>query len=342
MMRSKSRGRSVVTIGEVAKHANVSIATVSRVLNQTVGVTDHTSARVLAAVAELGYVPQTAARNLAQGKTNTLGLVLPDASADFYSPLLRGITDAATEAGYDVLIAIQPNGDDMRPIRRSLGRHNADGLLAFDLSYTDSELRQLYAQHVPVVLMYRSAPTGTSIPSIIIENTRGARQIVDHMLEAHGRRRIAFLRGQPKNEDSAWREHGYRQSLAAHGIAYDLALVGSGDYDEQKAYTTVTRWLAQGLEFDAIFAADDTSANGALAALTQGGKRVPHEIALAGFDDALVARYLNPPLTTVRAPTRNVGRVAVQQLIKLIETGKADTTTLLPIEMIIRQSCGCV
>ena len=341
MMRSKSRGRSAVTIGEVAKHANVSIATVSRVLNQTVAVTDGTSARVLAAVAELGYVPQTAARNLAQGKTSTLGLVLPDASADFYSPLLRGITDAATESGYDVLIAIQPNGDDMRPIRRSLGRHNADGLLAFDLSYTDSELRQLYAQHVPVVLMYRSAPTGTSIPSIMIENTRGARQIVDHLIEAHGRQRIAFLRGQPKNEDSAWREHGYRQSLAAHGIAYDPTMIGSGEYDEQIAYATVARWLAEGLEFDAIFAADDTSANGALAALTQGGKRVPHGIALAGFDDALVARYLNPPLTTVRAPTRNVGRVAVQQLIKLIETGTADTTTLLPIEMIIRQSCGC-
>jgi len=341
MMRSKSRGRSAVTIGEVAKHAKVSIATVSRVLNQTVGVTDGTSARVLAAVAELGYVPQTAARNLAQGKTNTLGLVLPDASADFYSPLLRGITDAATEAGYDVLIAIQPNGDDTKPIRRSLGRHNADGLLAFDLSYTDRELGQLYAQHVPVVLMYRSAPTGTSIPAIIIENTRGARQIGDHLIEAHGRGRIAFLRGQPKNEDSAWREHGYRQSLGAHGIAHDPALIGSGEYDEQTAYTTVARWLAEGLEFDAIFAADVTSANGALAALTQGGKRVPHDIALAGFDDALVARYLNPPLTTVRAPTREVGRVAVQQLINLIETGTADTTTLLPAELIIRQSCGC-
>jgi len=341
MIRSKSRGRSAVTIGEVARHANVSIATVSRVLNQTVAVADGTSARVLAAVAELGYVPQTAARNLAQGKTNTLGLVLPDAGVDFYSQLLRGITDAATEASYDVLIAIQPNGDDTRPIRRSLGRHNVDGLLAFDQSYTDNELRRLHAQHVPAVLMYRSAPTGTSIPSILIENTRGARQIVDHLIEAHGRRRIAFLRGQSKNEDSAWREHGYRESLAAHGIACAPALIGSGDYDEQTAYRTVTHWLAEGLEFDAIFAADDTSANGALAALKQSGKRVPYEIALAGFDDALLARYLNPPLTTVRAPTREVGRTAVRQLINLIEIGKADIITLLPVEIIIRQSCGC-
>lgn len=341
MIRSKSRGRSVVTIGEVAQRARVSIATVSRVLNGTVAVADGTSARVLEAIAELGYVPQTAARNLAQGKTNTLGLVLPDASADFYSPLLRGITDAAAAAGYDVLIAIQPNGDDARPIRRSLGRHNTDGLLAFDLSYTDSELRRLCAQHMPVVLMYRSAPHGSPIPSVIIENTRGAVQVVDHLIEVHGRSRIAFLRGQTNNEDSAWREHGYRQSLAAHGIAYDPALVGSGEYDEQTAYATVSGWLAGGLEFDAIFAADDTSANGALAALTQGGRRVPSEIALAGFDDALVARYLNPPLTTVRAPTREVGRAAVQQLIRLIELGTADSTTLLPADLVIRQSCGC-
>ena len=342
MIRSKSRGRSAVTIGEVAKRAQVSIATVSRVLNHTVAVADGTSARVLQAVAELGYVPQTAARNLAQGRTSTLGLVLPDASADFYSPLLRGIADAATAAGYDVLIALQPNGDDAKPIRRSLGRHNTDGLLAFDLSYTDSELRRLYHQHVPVVLMYRSAPHGTSIPSIIIENTRGARLAVDHLIEAHGRQRIAFLRGQTNNEDSAWREHGYRESLAAHGIAYDPVLSGSGEYDEQTAYMTVTRWLAEGLDFDAIFAADDTSANGALAALTQGGKHVPAEVALAGFDDALVARYLNPPLTTVCAPTREVGRVAVQQLISLIETGRANATTVLPVDLVIRQSCGCL
>jgi DNA-binding LacI/PurR family transcriptional regulator len=341
MIRPKSRARSAVTIGEVAKHANVSIATVSRVLNQNVGVTDGTSARVLAAVAELGYVPQNAARNLAQGRTSMLGLVLPDASSDFYSPLLRGITESASAAGYDVLIAIQPNGDDSKPIRRSFGRHNADGLLAFDLSYTDTELRRLHAQHFPVVLMYRSPPSGTSIPTVIIENTRGARQIVDHLIEAHGCRRIAFLRGQAKNEDSAWREHGYREALAAHGLPYDPSLIGLGDYDEQTAYTTVTRWLAEGLAFEAIFAADDTSANGALAALTQGGRRVPHDIALAGFDDVLAARYLNPPLTTVHAPMREVGQAAVWQLIRLIETGDADRTTLLPTELVIRQSCGC-
>lgn len=340
-MRTRSRGRAAVTIGQVAKLANVSTATVSRVLNQSVSVAGETSARVLAAVAELGYVPQSAARNLAQGTTRTLGLVLPDASADFYSPLLRGITEAAAAGDYDVLIAIQPNAAAGQPIRRSLGRHNADGLLAFDLSYADAELRQLHAQHVPVVLMYRSPPLGTSIPAILIENTRGAQQIVEHLITAHGRRRIAFLRGQPKNEDSSWREHGYRQALAAHGIACDPALIGSGDYDEQAAYATVEGWLAAGLRFDALFAADDTSATGALAALAHGGARVPQDVALVGFDDVLRARYLSPPLTTVRAPMREVGQAAVQQLISLIETGRADPATLLPTELVVRQSCGC-
>jgi DNA-binding LacI/PurR family transcriptional regulator len=341
MMRTRSRARAAVTIGEVAKHANVSIATVSRVLNRSVGVTDQTSARVLAAVAELGYVPQTAARNLAQGRTSTLGLVLPDASAEFYSPLLRGITEAATAASYAVLIAIQPNADDGQPIRRSLGRHNADGLLAFDLSYSDAELRELYAQRFPVVLMYRSPPPGVAIPAVLIENTRGARQIVDHLIEVHGRRRVAFLRGQARNEDSSWREHGYRESLAAHGLPYDPALIGAGDYDEQTAYTTVTGWMASGLRVDAIFAADDTSATGALAALAQAGRRVPQDVAVVGFDDVLMARYLSPPLTTVRAPMQAVGQAAVRQLIRLIESGAADLTTLLPADLVVRQSCGC-
>src|SRR5262249_2295008 len=122
---------------------------------------------------------------------------------------------------------------------------------------------------------------------------------------------------------------------------FDPALVGDGEFYEDPARATVECWLAEGLQFDAIFAGDDGSAVGALAALAQAGKRGPEDVARAGFDDGPVVRYLSPPLPTVRAPTELVGREAVQQLVRLIQAGKARPTTLLPTELVLRRSCGC-
>jgi DNA-binding LacI/PurR family transcriptional regulator len=341
MPASKTRGRSVVTIDAVAEAAGVSIATVSRVLNQTMPVAEETADRVRAAVERLGYVPQAAARHLASGKTQTIGLVFPDVSNDFFSPLLRGITDSAAESGYELLIAIRRKARASRVAPSPLGKQNTDGLLVFDHSIDEGELRRLHATGFPAVLLYRSAPAGTSFPCVTIENTTGARQIVDHLIEAHGRRRIAFLRGPAGNEDSLLRERGYRQALAAHGIPFDEALVGDGEFYEEPAREAVARWLAAGLEFDAIFAGDDGSASGALQALSHAGRRVPQDVSLVGFDDAPVARYMSPRLTTVRAPSDGVGREAVRLLVGLITTGAAEPLTVLPTEVVIRQSCGC-
>lgn len=341
MPPSKTRLKSLVTIDAVAQAAGVSIATVSRVLNRTMPVAEGTALRVQAAVEQLGYIPQTAARHLAQGKTQTIGLVFPDVSNDFFSPLLQSITDSAAETNYDLLIAIRRKGHTSRFQRSTLGTQNTDGLLVFDLSIGEDELGRLHAARFPVVLLYRSAPAEMSFPSIMVEDRSGAREITNHLIERHGRRRIAFLRGPEGNEDSLLREQGYREALAASGIAFDPALIGNGEFYADPARTTVARWLAEGLEFDAIFAGDDGSASGALVALSQAGKRVPQDISLVGFDDAPVACYLNPQLTTVRAPSDRVGREAIQQLVRLIETGQADSITVLPTELVIRQSCGC-
>jgi DNA-binding LacI/PurR family transcriptional regulator len=341
MPPSKTRLKSLVTIDTVAEVAGVSIATVSRVLNRTMPVAEETAVRVLAAVEQLGYIPQTAARHLARGKTQTIGLMFPDVSNDFFSPLLQSITDSAAEANYDLLIAIRRNGHPTRFQRSTLGTQNTDGLLVFDQSIDEGELRRFHAAHFPVVLLYRSAPAGMTFPSILIEDRSGARQITEHLIQRHGRRRIAFLRGPEGNEDSLLREQGYREALSANGIPFDPTLIGAGEFYEGPGRDTVARWLAEGLEFDAIFAGDDGSASGALAALVQAGKRVPQDIALVGFDDAPVARYLSPRLTTVRAPSDRVGREAIRQLVRLIETGKAEPVAVLPTELVIRQSCGC-
>jgi DNA-binding LacI/PurR family transcriptional regulator len=296
---------------------------------------------VLQAVAELGYIPHSAARSLAEGKTTTLGLLLPEIGTGFFSPMLRGIESAAREAGYDLLIATQYPYESRHTVRHPFGRHNTDGLLIFTDNVDGAEVERLYKQQFPVVLLYRSAPDNVPVPYVTIENRAGARQVVDHLIEVHGRRKIAHLRGPAGSEDAYWRELGYRESLAAHGIEVEAELVVSGNFQEEVARTVVEGWLARGLPFDAIFAGDDDSAGGALIALAQAGKRVPQDVALAGFDDTLVSRYLTPPLTTVHAPTERVGREAVRQLVRLITTGQAQSVQLLRTELVIRQSCGC-
>jgi DNA-binding LacI/PurR family transcriptional regulator len=164
---------------------------------------------------------------------------------------------------------------------------------------------------------------------------------VDHLIEVHGRQRIVFMRGPENNEDSFWRETGYRQSLEAHGISYEPQLVLAGEFERTVAQASMEKFLALGIPFDAVFSGDDESAVGVLTALREAGKRVPEDVSVVGFDDQRMAAYLNPPLTTVRAPTEEVGRIATEQLVKLIRTGQADQLILLPTELIFRRSCGC-
>lgn len=336
-----SRKPSSVTIFDVAKRAGISPATVSRVLNQTAVVAPETVARVQAAMAELKYVPRTAARNLASRKTNTLGLLLTDIHGDFFVPLLSGIESAVREAGFDLLISTSGRPTPRSEFPRSLGAHNTDGLLVFADSLGEAGLAHCYEQSVPMVLIHQSPPSSMDIPCVTVENKAASRKIVEHLIEAHGRRRIIFLKGPEGQEDSYWREMGYREALQTHDIPFDPNLLAPGEFDRDVAAASVRNLLAAGVEMDAIFSGDDEAAVGVLEALQAAGKRVPQDVAVVGFDDQRLSAYLTPPLTTVRAPTERVGYEAAQQLVKLIRTGQADRLTLLSTEIIIRRSCGC-
>ncbi len=330
-----------VTIADVAERAGVSIATVSRVLNGTAPVTETTMAQVQAAIADLQYVPYAAARSLASKKTNTLGLLLPEISSDFMPPLLRGVELGARESGLGLLIATRGVGNANTIWRSPLGEHNTDGLLIFTDSLDEAELTRLYQLNFPLVLLYQSPPQDLHIPCVAFENKLGAQKLVGHLIEVHGYRRIAFLAGPEGNEDSYWRERGYRESLAGHAIPFDPRLVARGGFKREMGQSAVEKWLAAGLEMEAIFAGDDGTASGVITALQQAGKRVPEDVAVVGFDDVPTARYLTPPLTTVRAPIETAGREAARQLVRLIRRQQADPLILLPTELVIRRSCGC-
>ena len=327
------------TIADVARHAEVSIATVSRVLNGTTPVQAEKADRVRLAMEELQFVPRHAARVLASKRTNTIGLLLPEISGDFFSPMLKGIEAAAHEAGYDLLVH---STQQVKTTRRRLGEHNTDGLLIFTNSLPSHELHRLHSLNFPLVLLHQMPPDSLEIPVIAIENKDGAAMLIDHLIEEHGRRRIVYLRGPEGHEDSVWRERGYREALEAHSLEFASHLIASGGFDDEEAYTAIQRLLADGIDFDAVFAGDDDAAIGAMRALKLAGQRVPQDVSVVGFDDVPFARYLSPALTTVRAPIEQVGREAVHQLVRLMNGEHADALTLMRTELVIRESCGCL
>ena len=287
---------SSITIYDVAKRAGVSVATVSRYINNSSTVAQKTAERLDIALEELNYVPHTVARNLATNKTHTIGLVLSKIGTDFYPLMIEEIEAEARKHKYNLLISVASNdaeADVSAPM--TLGKHNADGLLVFPDSLSDKEIRYYYQNQIPLVLVQCSSPEDLEIPSVTFENKNSARKIVDHLIEVHGCQRIGFLAGLDEHEDAILREMGYRESLEAHNIPFDPQLKAQGNFEKREAQEKVREWIQRGLEFDAIFAGDDISAIGALSALNQAGIRVPEDVAVIGFDDIEVSQYLSPP-----------------------------------------------
>ena len=338
--QKKPKRKPRATIKDVARLAGVSIASVSRVINHTADVSPETEARVKRAISALDYRPHLAARSLVRRRTNTIGLILPEFGDEYVSLLLRGIELEARKNDMGLLVFATQYPKTMEN-PKPLGDENTDGVVVFVDSLPLADLARFEQIGFPVVLIHRTAAYGLDIPCVTIENRDSARRAVDHLIDVHGYRRIAFLSGMAGHEDSSLREVGYRESLAAHGIAYDPALIAEGGFNREQAQRAVAKWLRTQTEIDAIFCGDDEMAMGALSAINRAGKRVPQDIALVGFDDIAPARYLSPPLTTVRAPIEQVGALAVLQLMKIIRGEAVEPLVLLPTELIIRQSCGC-
>lgn len=330
-----------VTIREVAQKAGVSVATVSRYLNQSAPISEEVSQRLESVMAELRYVPHAAARQLASQKTRVVGLLLNNLHNDFFVPLLNGIESVVRQHGYNLVIATyHAAGRDMPP---PIGPHNTDGLLVFSDGLSDEDLIALNARQFPMVLVHRTPPPSVKIPSVTVENKKITIALVNHLIKVHGRKRILFMRGPIHQEDSYWRETGYKTALQENGIPIDEKLILSGEFERDVAYKVLAEFLADENhpEFDAVFTGDDDAAIGVLTALRVNGIQVPEEVSVIGFDDLGFSPFLTPPLTTVSAPTENVGRIAAEQLFSLFDNQFLEEVTLLPTELILRRSCGC-
>jgi LacI family transcriptional regulator len=326
------------TINDVAREAGVSISTVSRILNDSSQVARSTVERVQEAINRLGYQPRSAARNLALRRTNTLGIMMEAIGTSFFSSVVAGAEAAAYEKGYSLLIATQCHMDNKAI--PALGPFNTDGLLAVNISLTESSAC-FFNNNFPVVTLYQPAEKSLDIPFITIENKEGVFRLIEHLIVQHGIQKIGFLRGLANNHDAYWREQGYLAALETYNIPVDPELMAFCGYNSNRARNILLNWHSQGKMPQAIFTGSDDTALYVMLTLNELGLRVPEDVSVVGFDDTELARSLVPPLTTVNAPTEEVGKEGIRKLLQLIHTGKTDPVTTLPTKLVLRRSCGC-
>jgi LacI family transcriptional regulator len=337
-----TRKSSSNTIHDVARNAGVSVATVSRYMNHKGTVSQEVGERISRVMQELNYIPRVAARQLATPEARAAGLVITNVMNDFFAPLVNGVAAVVSENNYNLLIAVTSPEMRNRHIPSPIGPLNTDGMLVFSNSLSDEQLIDLCRIHFPVVLLYRTSPPNLKVPHVLIENKRASQKLVDHLIEEHGRKRIMFFRGPRDQEDSRLRELGYRASLEAHGLAIDETLILQGEFDHKLAYQALHAHLVKGSrDFDAIFSGNDDAAVGVLTALGEAEICVPEDVSVVGFDDFRMAPFLNPPLTTVRAPTEKAGRKAAELLADLFQGRPVELEVLLPTDIVLRRSCGC-
>lgn len=334
----KKRPIATVTIKEVAREARVSVATVSRALNEKDTVRVETGRRVRLAAEKLRYVPHGAARSLITRRTHTLGVLLPDLFGEFFSELIRGIDLAARRCGYHVIISgSHSDRAETRAMVRAM-RGRVDGLLVLSADLDARELEANLPVGFPVVLL-NGAGKGV-FDAIRVDNYGGASAMVRHVIDL-GHERIAFVTGPGKNLDAAERLRGFRDAVGRASGASTLEI--PGDFREQAGYRAAARILHSKLRPTAVLAANDAMAIGLLAAFRERHVRVPEDVALAGFDDIPIARYMTPPLTTVSVPIADLGTRAAARLLLALDGDDAPRNRredILPTSLVIRASCG--
>lgn len=335
--------RRRATSTDVAARAGVSRTTVSFVLNgrTDAGIPLVTWRRVEDAARELDYHPHGPARALAGGSTRTIGLVLRQSAeqvaADaLLAETLWGVASEARTSGYRVLLEpLAPNGGRYSDLVLA---QRVDGLIVSGPRVDDEELLSLVADGFPIIL--QGSLVGAAAPSVDVDNRAGARLAVEHLLDL-GHRRIACITNAPLAYTAAAdRLAGYREALAAAGIAPDEALIEEGAFDAASGHGAMARLLARAGDITACFIASDVVAFGALRAVREAGRRVPADFSIVGFDDIPLARHFDPPLTTIRLPANALGAAAGRALINRLADRPTAERTLLPTELVVRDSTG--
>lgn len=327
----------------IAHRCGVSRSTVSRVINNSPNVRPEVRERVLQVLQETNFQPNLAARSLAAGATHIIGLVIPinisHLFVDPYMPLLiQGISAECNARDYSVMLWLADPEYERRMVAQILHSGLIDGVIISSQLVGDPLIEALLDRHFPFVVVGRAA-TPHEVYSVDVDNTAGACRAVEHMLQS-GRTRPVTITGPSGSPAAADRLAGYREALRRSGFDPHPEWIAEADFTQEGGYEAMRRLVEH--HPDAVFAASDAMAQGALRAITEAGLRVPQDVALAGFDDMPFAAHMNPPLTTIHQPIEQMGRTAVNMLIDRLHNDERyqPERVLLPTELIVRESSG--
>ncbi|HET7795540.1 MAG TPA: LacI family DNA-binding transcriptional regulator [Rhizobacter sp.] len=328
----------MITIREVAQHANVSVTTVSHVINGTRFVSEDAKARVLAAIAALNYVPSAVARSLKSSRTHTVGMMIPNSSNPYFAEIIRGIEDTCFAAGFNVILC---NSDDdphkQAAYVRVLSEKQVDGLIVLSSGGDPELLDTLRGAPMPQVVVDREIDD-LAADLVEVDHEGGARLAVAHLVGL-GHARIACIAGPLLLSPARQRVQGWRSALLAAGLACDDSLVAQGGFTAAGGFDAMRVLLAQCPS--AVFASNDLMAIGALCAAADAGLRVPQDLSLIGFDDIALAAYSNPPLTTIAQPKHQTGELAAHLLMQRIaQPGRPLQREILHPLLVLRRSAA--
>lgn len=328
------------SMNDVAKKAGVSIATVSRVLNSNGNVNDATRARILKVIKELKYQPSRVAKRLRSKSvsSNLFGVLLADIVNPFYVDVLRGIEEVAYKNNYAIIMCNFGQDEKKEKLYLDILQSEAiDGLIASPANEDDQQLKKMVKEGLPVVCVDRGL-SGTDVDVVSVDNVIGAFNAVDYLIKS-GYKRIAYIAGLPSVPSSFLRERGYRDALAANGMAFDEDLVRYGNSKHQSGVELSNELLAMPEPPDALFTGNNLITLGALETIHKRKLKIPEDIAILGFDDMYWSSSLNPPLTAVRQPAFEIGKRAMELLIQRIQDPqRSSIQMMLNTELMKRSS----
>jgi len=333
--------RKTPTIQDVARQANVSAATVSRVLSSPERVSESTRKRVQAAVSATGYTINQAARSLRLRNARTILMAAPNIGNPYYSTVLDAVIRTASERGYSVLVATRIGDDPNRWLADYLLSNRADGLLLFDGSLgtfgLDSPDRE--GIDVPLVAAYDELPD-PQYNSVLVDNRAAAARAVNHLIEL-GHRKIGHVMSPSRNRAASERLIGFQEAMQQAGLPINPAWLFQGNHNLESGIAAAERMLPLGEKPTAVFCGNDEMAIGLIHRLRLNGIECPRDLSVIGFDDIAVARYAAPPLTTMHQPREEIGRMATGALIDIIEGTAPEgepVHVMLRAELVVRES----
>lgn len=334
-MIAPSSNPNRVTIADIARHANVSKATVSRVINNPELVAPDKRQVVLNAIEQMGFEPNAFARSLASGQSMTIGIVTQNIGTSFYDAIIRAIISTLKDTPYSAIFSdgLFEKSAETAAIRTLSERH-VDGLIVLGGDVSSSELDEVRAIK-PLVVVARELLDYDGV-CIRTDNKQLGYEATKFLID-HGHTEIGHIAGIHHHEDAILRQKGYEQALADAGITLNPNWIYQGNFYGQAGVLAVESWLSRGVHFSAIFAANDLTAYGAALALSRRRIRVPDEVSLIGIDDKLESALSIPPLTSIRQPATEMGHAAARAMLDLL-SGRPASSQCFQGQMIVRES----